>query len=75
MSPKQRFQVVLEPEQLEALRAIQDRVGAPISTQIRKAIDIYLRREQAVLSMAELKTILDGKSKAAPRRASTRRKA
>jgi hypothetical protein len=42
MSPKQRFQILLEPEQLQALRAIEERTGAPVARQIRMAIDRWL---------------------------------
>jgi len=52
-----RFQVVLEQGQLEALRMIQAAVGAPVSTQIRKAIDTYLRT-QKTLTKAELRDVL-----------------
>jgi hypothetical protein len=43
VSPKQRFQILLEPEQLEALRAIEARTGAPVARQIRMAVDRWLR--------------------------------
>ena len=42
MSPKQRFQILLEPEQLEALRRIETRTGAPVGRQIRMAVDRWL---------------------------------
>jgi uncharacterized heparinase superfamily protein len=42
MSPKQRFPVMLEPEQVAALREIEARTGARISEQIRRAIDDWL---------------------------------
>ena len=45
MSPKTRFQVMLEPAQLKALREIEDRTGAPVARQIRRAIDAWLRTE------------------------------
>jgi hypothetical protein len=42
MSPKQRFQLMLEPEQLDALRKIERETGAPVAEQIRRAIDRWL---------------------------------
>jgi len=42
MSSKRRFQVMLEPAQLEALRKIERETGAPIAAQIRRAIDRWL---------------------------------
>jgi hypothetical protein len=56
MSPKTRFQILLEPEQLAALRRIQERTGAPVATQIRRAVE---------------KWIAEQGEKAAPRRAQT----
>jgi hypothetical protein len=44
MSPKGRFQLLIEPEQLDALREIQEQTGAPISEQIRRAIAAYLEK-------------------------------
>jgi hypothetical protein len=44
MSPKDRFQLMIEPAQLAALRRIQDETGAPISEQIRRAIAAYLEK-------------------------------
>ena len=42
MTPKQRFQILLEPEQLEALRRIENRTGAPVGRQIRMAVERWL---------------------------------
>lgn len=42
MSPKARFQVMLEPAQLETMRAIEARIGVPVSRQIRQAVDRWL---------------------------------
>jgi hypothetical protein len=42
MSPKTRFQILLEPEQLEALRRIQDRTGAAVAAQIRRAVEGWI---------------------------------
>lgn len=57
MSPKQKFNLVIEPTQLAALKAIEERTGARLSEQIRRAIDAYLR-QQTVLTKAELKKLL-----------------
>ena len=45
MTPKQRFQILLEPEQLEALRRIEKRTGAPVTRQIRMAVDRWLSEQ------------------------------
>jgi hypothetical protein len=45
MSPKQRFQMLLEPEQVEALRRIEARTGARMAAQIRMALDEWLKKE------------------------------
>ena len=42
MSPKTRFQILLEPDQLAALRRIQDRTSAPVAAQIRKAVERWI---------------------------------
>jgi Ribbon-helix-helix domain len=42
MSPKTRFQILLEPEQLDALRRIQERTSAPVASQIRKAVEKWI---------------------------------
>jgi Ribbon-helix-helix domain len=57
MSPKQKFNLVIEPAQLAALKAIEERTGARISEQIRRAIQAYLEN-QTVLTKAELKKLL-----------------
>jgi len=57
MSPKQRFPVMLEPAQLAALKAIEQRTGARISEQVRRAIQAYLEN-QTILTKAELKKLL-----------------
>jgi hypothetical protein len=56
MALKQRFQLVIEPGQLAALRAIEAKTGARISEQIRRAVDAYLET-QKVLPKAELKKL------------------
>ena len=42
MPPKQRFQILLEPEQLAALRRIENRTGAPVARQIRMIVARWL---------------------------------
>lgn len=42
MSPKTRFQILLEPEQVEALKRIQERTAAPLAAQIRRAVDTWI---------------------------------
>jgi hypothetical protein len=42
MSPKTRFQILLEPEQVAALRRIQERTAAPLAAQIRRAVDQWI---------------------------------
>jgi hypothetical protein len=49
--------MMLEPVQVEALREIERRTGAPMSEQIRRAIDAYLR-SQTVLTKKEVDRIL-----------------
>ncbi|HXG90176.1 MAG TPA: ribbon-helix-helix domain-containing protein [Vicinamibacterales bacterium] len=55
MSPKQRFQVLLEPEQLAALRDIERRTGAAVARQIRMAVDRWLTDEQVNKKKTERK--------------------
>jgi hypothetical protein len=61
MSPKTRIQILLEPEQLEALRRIQARTDAPVSAQVRRAVEDWIARN------GELKT---ERKRATPRRRS-----
>jgi hypothetical protein len=42
VSPKTRFQILLEPEQLAALRRIQERTAAPVASQIRRAVEAWI---------------------------------
>lgn len=44
--PKQRFQVLLEPEQLAAMREIEELTGAPIGEQIRRAVGQWLLEQK-----------------------------
>ena len=64
MSPRRRklYSFWINPEQAVGLKAIKTRDGVPESEQIRRAIDRWLEEKQ-----------ID--SKAAPRRARTRRRA
>jgi hypothetical protein len=43
--PKQRFPVMLEPEQLKKLRAIQDKTGARVGEQIRRAVAKWIAEQ------------------------------
>jgi len=45
MSPKQRIDLMVEPDQLHQLRLLQKATGAPVSESIRRAIDEYITRE------------------------------
>lgn len=63
MSPKIRFQVMLEPEQLEALRRRQDETGVTVGELIRRAIDTAVPE------------VAGRRKKAARQRASTRKRA
>jgi hypothetical protein len=42
VSPKTRFQIMLDPEQLDALRAKQEETGVTVGEQIRRAINAVL---------------------------------
>ncbi len=57
---KEPYAFWISPDQKAALRAIKDRDGIPVSEQIRRAIDQWLVKKAT--------------EKAAPRRATTRRK-
>jgi hypothetical protein len=39
---------MLEPGQLAALKAIEERTGAPVAEQIRRAIDGYLASQKTL---------------------------
>jgi hypothetical protein len=45
MSPKTRLQILLEPEQVAALRRIQERTDAPLAAQIRRAVDKWIAEQ------------------------------
>jgi hypothetical protein len=42
---KPLYSFAIHPAQLAALKKIQQRTGAPVSEQLRRAIDLWLRRE------------------------------
>jgi hypothetical protein len=42
---KQRFQVMLEPGQIAALRKVEARTGAPLAVQIRRAVETWLKTQ------------------------------
>ena len=58
MPPKYRFNMMIEPDRLAALREIERRTGATPSEQIRRAIDMYLR-SQSILTKKEVAKILN----------------
>lgn len=49
MSPKQRFNITLEPFQIEMMRLVEERTGATASAQIRIAIWEYLAKQADAL--------------------------
>jgi hypothetical protein len=57
MSPKLKFNFMIEPGQLAALKAIEARVGATVGEQIRRAIAVYLE-SQTVVPKGEIRKIL-----------------
>jgi hypothetical protein len=48
MSPKARFQVMLEPEAIEWLRLIQRNTGATLGEQIRRAVSLWIESELGI---------------------------
>lgn len=48
MSPKTKFNLLLEPEQLAALREIQTITGATVAEQIRRAIADWIAKRGAL---------------------------
>jgi hypothetical protein len=57
MPRKYLFRVLLEPSQLTVLRGIEARIGAPVSVQIRRAIDAYIDT-QTVLTKGDIRKLL-----------------
>jgi hypothetical protein len=40
-----RLQILLEPEQVAALKRIQERTDAPLAAQIRRAVDTWIAKQ------------------------------
>jgi hypothetical protein len=49
--------MMVEPKQIDVLREIERRTGAPISEQIRRAVDAYIAT-QTVVTKKEVAAIL-----------------
>jgi len=45
MSPKQRFNLMIEPEVADVLKRLQQTTGAPASEHVRRAILLYLAQQ------------------------------
>jgi hypothetical protein len=45
MSPRTRFQILFESEQLAVLRWIQERTTAPVASQIRRAVENWIAEQ------------------------------
>lgn len=45
MSPKQPLQIRIDDDLMEGLRRVRDRVGVPVSEQIRRAIRVWLAQQ------------------------------
>ncbi len=57
MSPLERFQVLLKPEQLAALRRIEQRTGTSVGSLIRLAVDEWLMKgDKAERKRADTRT-------------------
>jgi hypothetical protein len=56
VSPKERFQALVEPQQMAVLREIERRTGARLSELVRRAIDLYIST-QTVLTKEEVKKL------------------
>jgi hypothetical protein len=59
--PKTRFQLMLEPAQVAALRRIETRTGAPLSVQIRRAVDAWLKTHGEAPSATPRKAVVKAK--------------
>jgi hypothetical protein len=55
MTPKARYQFMIEPEQRDALRRIKESEGIPEAEQIRRAINEWLERREGTHKKAERK--------------------
>lgn len=59
MSPaRERINFYIDRPQLAALREIERRTDAPVSAQIRRAIEAYLLDSQKAIPKAEIRQIL-----------------
>jgi hypothetical protein len=47
MAAMTRFQVMLEPKQILAMRRIEERTGAALAEQIRRAVDVWVKAQQS----------------------------
>jgi hypothetical protein len=56
VSPKERFQALVEPQQMAVLRELERRTGARLSELVRRAIDLYIST-QTVLTKDEVKKL------------------
>ena len=45
MRKKERLNIYLHPAQKEKLDKLSDKTGAPVSELIRRAVDLYLKKE------------------------------
>jgi hypothetical protein len=45
MSTKVHIQMAFDPEQLAGLRRVRDRTGCPVTEQVRRAVDAWLKRD------------------------------
>jgi hypothetical protein len=46
MAVKQRFQVLLDPDQLSCLREIEQQTGAAVGEQIRRGVDLWIAKKK-----------------------------
>jgi hypothetical protein len=69
MSVKTRFQVMLEPKQLSAMRQIDLRRDMPVARQIRRAIDLWLEKN----ALKEVDRTRAARTRVGDRRVKTRR--
>ena len=55
MSPKKAYTFLIDPELLEALKALKDRDAAPESETIRRALREYLKKKGVLKTSAKPK--------------------
>ena len=60
-----KFNVLLDPKQVDALRAIQEATGAPLSVQIRRAIAVWIAAQGHETRKAEDSPGVEGRTRAA----------